>query len=395
MQIVPQSSVTNLCMKGTIITRQKCPICGSKFVHAELRHAFICPNHPEQKASKFVVRFPPSIYLNFSSYESAVFMLTGIRYENDKGTFDERNYKKDTPIGFTSMSNQYLDRKIGLKTFKQVRHYIETAQDYFGQKNIKHINGGDIDDYLYSLKGISEKTRHNYKSCLKDFWQFLLRREVINLSQMPTFPKIEYELAYRNFTDWTVQNQIIDKVGEIADSINPKIAFGIEMLATYTALRPEDLRRVTEADFDLKNKVLVIRKPTKRKNTMNVIRLVDEHVEVIRELKERFPCVSDAPFFRHNGNLPGCTSGEVFGKGYFRKYWHKACDSLGVKGLDLYGGTRHTTTTELSRNYSSDMARKASGHKTNAAFDRYCQIQDSTALEAAKIVASRRKKKDI
>ncbi|SDE21752.1 Integrase [Desulfuromonas thiophila] len=382
----------SLCMKGTITTRQRCPICGAKFVHIEVRAALLCPDHPELRASKFIVRFPPAVFKNFNSYEQAARFLTGLRYKTDEGTFDQRDYQKDKPLSFTTLTEQYLNRKRSLKSFKEVRNYIGKAQDYFQQKNVKEINGADIEDFLFSLQGISEKTRHNYKSSLHDFWQFLLRRNVINLAQVPTFPRIEYELAYRNFTSWEVQSQILDKICELADPINPKIGFGVEMLATYTALRPDDLRRVTEADFDLENSVLVIRRPTKRKNHMKTIRLIPEHVERVRQFRAQFPGVGEAPFFRHSGNLQGCAAGSPFGPAYFRKYWHRACQTLGIKGLDLYGGTRHTTTTELSRNYSTDMARKASGHETNKAFDRYCQVQDSTALEAARIVAGRRER---
>lgn len=55
-------------------------------------------------------------------------------------------------------------------------------------------------------------------------------------------------------------------------------------------------------------------------------------------------------------------------------------------GLDLYGGTRHTTTTEIARRAGTINARKASAHESNKAFDRYCQYQEDTAFDMAKIV---------
>jgi cellulase/cellobiase CelA1 len=85
-------------------------------------------------------------------------------------------------------------------------------------------------------------------------------------------------------------------------------------------------------------------------------------------------------------------AGEVFGPKCFRNWWNQACQNLGIQGLNLYGGTRHTTTTEIARNVNSDAARKASGHETNRAFDRYCQIQVSTAFEMAKVTLKKRKK---
>ena len=39
--------------------------------------------------------------------------------------------------------------------------------------------------------------------------------------------------------------------------------------------------------------------------------------------------------------------GEQFGPKYFKKWWDKACENLGIKGVDLYGGTKHSTATAL------------------------------------------------
>jgi len=52
-------------------------------------------------------------------------------------------------------------------------------------------------------------------------------------------------------------------------------------------------------------------------------------------------------FFRH-GKLKGRQPGEQFGKDYFYHWWRRACNNLGITGVDLYGGARHSTTTALS-----------------------------------------------
>ena len=63
------------------------------------------------------------------------------------------------------------------------------------------------------------------------------------------------------------------------------------------------------------------------------------------------------------------------------------CELLNVKGLDLYGGTRHTTTTALAKTAGEQGAKKATGHFTNKAFERYCQYQDDDTFEMIKIAA--------
>ena len=77
-----------------------------------------------------------------------------------------------------------------------------------------------------------------------------------------------------------------------------------------------------------------------------------------------------------------------FGGKYFKKWWDRACFKLGIQNLDLYGGTRHTSTTEIARRAGTQNAREASGHETNKAFDRYCQFQNDTAFKMAQILKS-------
>ena len=60
--------------------------------------------------------------------------------------------------------------------------------------------------------------------------------------------------------------------------------------------------------------------------------------------------------------------------------------SLGIEGVDLYGGTRHSTVTSL-REYFSPEEIKGSRtlHTTNRAFDRYFQFQTHDAIKLYEI----------
>ncbi|MCP3925509.1 MAG: hypothetical protein GY714_23300 [Desulfobacterales bacterium] len=285
--------------------------------------------------------------------------------------------------------------KKNLKSFKDKKRHIVVAQNYFGGRNIKEINGADIEDYLFSIEDISEKTRANYKSSISDFWKWCHKRQILNLAQMPFFPDIEFELGYRNITDLETQRKIVDKIYEMTYEINPKIWFGVELLSTYVNIRPGDLLKLNESDVDEINGVLTFRYPTKRKNKLKTTRLIDEHIELLKELKEEFPALPHILFFRHHGGMKGIKPNTVFGPKYIRLKWNAACKELGIEGLDLYGGTRHTTTTEIARLAGTENARKASAHTTNKAFDRYCQFQEESAFNMAKIVKDECKKGEV
>jgi len=315
--------------------------------------------------------------------------LQGLRFKYIEGTFDVRDYQKDAPLGFKTLANNYIKMKEqqGLRSINNVRNYMRRACSYWDQKNIKTFNRADIREFLYHIENITEKTRHNYMSCVRDFFRNLVEDEVIDITQMPRMPKIEYELGYRTLTDIETQTAILEKICELSYHINPKIWLGCDMLSLYTNIRPKDLLNLNEGDIDTKYGILEIKRPTKKKNKKVTIRLIDEHASEIRELKKKHPGLSHLPFFRHVSGISGVRANEPFGEKYFYKWWIRACQKLGIKGLDLYGGTRHSTTTALAKKAGRDNARKASGHETNKAFDRYCQYQDDDTFEVVRIAA--------
>ena len=50
----------------------------------------------------------------------------------------------------------------------------------------------------------------------------------------------------------------------------------------------------------------------------------------------------------------------------------KACAALGVEGVTLYPGTKHSTVTALGQVLSPEQIKRGgTGHATNAAFERY------------------------
>jgi len=130
-------------------------------------------------------------------------------------------------------------------------------------------------------------------------------------------------------------------------------------------------------EIDLANKYFYIPHPKEKK--FKSVPILDKDVAIIRQIGLSFPAM---PFFRHNGGIKGTSPNEPFGIKYFYKWWKQACLNLGIKGVDLYGGTRHSTVTDLGKKYSPEtIKQKGTGHKTNKAFDRYLYIQDDEARE--------------
>ncbi len=74
------------------------------------------------------------------------------------------------------------------------------------------------------------------------------------------------------------------------------------------------------------------------------------------------------PFFRHK-------NGKRFADDMFWKWWVRACANLKIEGVDLYGGTKTTSTTECEEQDVLEEFEKelqaATMHQTDDAFRHY------------------------
>jgi integrase len=369
-KIIPQKG---LCMRGRIYSEQKCPICGGKFEYDDMRRGLFCPKHPDQRASsKFIVRFGRETTKRAKTYLEAERILDGFRWEVDQGTFDLRDYKKDKPLGFDSLAQKWLlfkEKNVKPSSFKNLRSYMIRAIGEWGPMNIKLINYGEIEDFLYA-QDLSDKTRANIRSCLHDFWTWLQKRRVIDVHQLPEFPEINFELGWRKIIDIETQRAILDEIYRLSYSINPKIWLGIKWLSIYVAIRPGELLGLKEGEIDIKSGYFIIPKPKEKKPKL--VPMIDEDIEILKNLPRGLP---NLPFFRHLRGISGVKAGQAFGNKYFYKWWKKACASLGVEGVDLYGGTRHSTVTALRQVATPEEIKNATFHNTNKAFERYFRIK--------------------
>jgi hypothetical protein len=99
--------------------------------------------------------------------------------------------------------------------------------------------------------------------------------------------------------------------------------------------------------------------------------LVPEDIEIIRSLPLAFD--QSAPFFRHEIARGGVRPGRRFGGTLLYLAWKRACTRLGIDGVDLYGGTKHSTAMGYREIYTPEQIQSLTLHSTGAAFRRYFQ----------------------
>ena len=103
-----------------------------------------------------------------------------------------------------------------------------------------------------------------------------------------------------------------------------------------------------------------------------VVPIIHEDIELVKSLPRGLP---ELPFFRHLKGISGSKVGEPFGQRYFYKWWKKACKNLGIEGIDLYGGTKHSTAMALRKVATPEEIKRGMMESTNKAFERYFRIE--------------------
>jgi integrase len=367
-------------MLGGVYSSQKCSVCESRF-EDDGKRALVCPSHPHCQATKFFVRFK-GIFRRFSDYRSAQRFLTGLRYESDKGSFDVRDYRADQPLGVENLSKTWLKHREqdGVRCMRNLKNHIGRAVAFFGNRSVRDIGYGDLEDFRYSLpKSLSNKTVSNIFRTLHSFWVWAAKREDI---KMPEFPKIEYELGWRKIIDKETQGRVLAEVRRISWHINPKIYIGCLWLSTYVNVRPIELIHVRESDFDLANGIMYVRHNKERRPKK--VYLLPEDVELIKSFPQSLH-PNRTYFFRHGRRkrINASKQGQ-FGKDHLANWWRKACTNIGIEGVPLYPGTRHSSVVELGDFYTpEEIMGDGTGHRTHESFSRYFKLKAEKRREIA------------
>jgi len=97
-------------------------------------------------------------------------------------------------------------------------------------------------------------------------------------------------------------------------------------------------------------------------------------------------------FFRHEkGKGVSDKTRWRFGKNYLWKWWKRACQNLGIEGVELYGGTRHSTVRALRRHRTPEEIRRDSIYKINKAFELYYKVKLEDIRATYRDTAERKK----
>jgi len=348
---------------------QVCPACGAGFIHADHKvpiSPLFCPNHPNISPTRFRAKFG-SICRHFDSYKAAEMELVGLNYKKVEGEFDARDYQiKSKPLAFDQLATEWLAVKaktIKPESLKPLRLGMGRAIDAWGAANIKSIQYAQVEDFINGLENLSPKSRKHTLDALKQFWQWAVDR--LEVPPMKKWPKLGHiEMAFRDTVDIPTQEAIIKDIKEHEAF---RVWLCIKWLANYIAIRPGEMCSLIEGHVDRQRGALIIPHPKEKR--AKVIPLIEADLAIVRALPLAFR--PDMPFFRHE--CGGSLGGKAFGHDLLYRAWKRACVRLGVQGVSLYPGTKHSTAMGYRAIYTPEQIMAMTLHSTGAAFRRYFQ----------------------
>ena len=314
------------------------------------------------KGATWIVKFP-GVYRRFKDRDRAERFLNGLRFKTDEGSLDVRDYKDSQPLGLSNLIGEYL------KFSKDPAWHFNHTIRYFGNVNIKSIGFRELDAFRrHLLKILSSKSVHNIFMTLQIFWRYQVKAD--KYIEMPYFPATPFKMNTRKILSQEIRNTVLDELLRISLHRDPKIWAAISLLSLNPNVRPVELLRAKEQDLDLEAKELIIRMDdTKTGIKDQVVVLLSEHCEILKS-----DAIGATFIFRHRvrKGIPAKLIGQRWSIGLLEDWWNKACENLGIKGVSLYPGTKHTTANALRHmSYTPEQIRGFLGHRTGTAFKRY------------------------
>jgi len=355
-------------MKGSIQTNLRCPVCGLRLKSLEPRGLY-CPAHPEKiHEGRCRVMFD-NVCTRFFTYREAYKVLTRKRSEVDAGTYDTRDYLiKAKPLAFNRLASEWLDfkaREVKRSSWRSLAAGLTKAMTAWGETNIKNIQHAQLQDFFRGYPGAS-KSKANALYALKQFWAWANDRYDVPPVRWPKIGRVE--MAFRDTVDLKTQEAIINDIKEHEPF---RVWLCIKWLATYIAIRPGEMRSLTEGQVDRARGILIITDQQAKEKRAKIIPLIEEDLEIVRALPLTFR--QDMPFFRHESQVSNIQPGRGLGGTLLYYAWDRACRRFGVKGVSLYPGTKHSTAMGYREIYTPEQIMSLTLHSTGAAFRRYFQ----------------------
>lgn len=379
----------NLCMRGYVRTREKCPQCDQSFqlVHDKFLVCPACLQIPNRvyveicwKGKQFKI-FSDTDGRPLRTWEHANRILSEIRQRIDKHRFEPTDYQSSRyhKLQFKNYAQRWLDYCQSMAdmgecshlTLKNKRSMVKNHfAPFFKDLDIRDIRTGDIEDFALQLpSGLSPLTRHHLMTQLKSMFNWAKRRR--DIKYLPEFPRCKQAKRQITWAGPEIQDRIIEHI--------PKQHQPIFIFMMRQGCRPGEARALMWSDINWHDRTVTIRrtysdnilKETTKTDQERVIPLDDGIYAMLKPKKAL-------------GFVFVTKKGEPYKTRTTLNYaWDKACKLAGIDHITLYQGTRHSFASQaINKGVDLYRVQRFLGHTSPKTTQKYAHL-DTDGLRVA------------
>lgn len=277
------------------------------------------------------------------------------------------------------------------RTLKEYQRWAGEAGEpsahfaYWYGKTLQDIDGPALEDWDYHLSkaGLSAKSRRNVMSGFRSFLTWVAEQRPG--FTLPKFPWPEVDERQPAILTPELQRQVLEAI--------PEPERGIFLAMAETLIRPGEARVLRVRDWDPHTNQLRVSRAAKDQKTRGEVRglktrnakvvpvvsfelfdWLERHVPAERRLAD-----PDGPLFVN----PDGREGGWWSHWALMYAWEKACAAVGVSGVTLYAGLKHSTATHLKALGADDrVLAQLAGHRDPRSVAFYAKLDASMVRSA-------------
>lgn len=278
-------------------------------------------------------------------------------------TFTGPESERVTVDGLLSSLEEHY--RINGKEQKRAASHMRPLREFFGCARAVQVTGARVEQYIAHRQQAkaANGTINRELHILRRGFSLAVEHKRLSPVHVPTFPSL-VEGVREGFVEKADFDLILSHLSD--PDVRDFVAW-----AFWTGMRRGEISKLTWAAFDRDAATLMLPGRITKNGKPRKLVLDGIYREMIarRVASRRLDC----PFIFHRQGKP---------MGSFRKAWAHACRKAGVPGLIVHDLRRSSIRNMIRAGVDKTIAKKISGHATDAVFDRYNISSDEDLRDA-------------
>ena len=290
--------------------------------------------------------------------------------------------------GFTLLSDvlarymEYIERKSRTKTKHSYQSRVNILNQYLAScvlpiKFAYQFDGAFVNDFLdwlYLDRGVSERTRNNYRGWCYSFSEFLVSRKYIESNPVDNIPALDEKKKHRK--DLTPDQ--LKQMRRYLQKEDKHFLLACYM-EYFTFIRPTELSYLKVGDISLKDKTVFVSEDFSKNKKSAKVALNDTVLKLMIELEV---LSKPADHFLFGKNF--IPSAERYNADQYNRRWKKMREALGWGDEYQFYSLKDSGIRDLANEQGVVVARDQARHSDVSTTNRYIQEHNMLVHEEAK-----------